>query len=72
MKTRSRWEALEQLGLCPECEQTTCHETCRKRAFDGAYNMGFHDGANGLWRHEDAFVTWLIERGELDDDEDAA
>ena len=67
-KTRSQWEEFERRGICPECEHVPCRADCRKRAFDRAYSLGFHDGMNKLWRHGHAFMVELIECDELDNE----
>lgn len=62
-RPRSGWELLEERGLCPECGQRACDEQCRKRFFDWAYGVGYHDGANNLERHLSAFVDEMMDAG---------
>jgi hypothetical protein len=32
------------------------------------FRIGYHDGANTLTRHDDAFLVEMIEQGEVDND----
>ena len=66
-RPRREWEALENKGLCPECgcgpKDLGCPTTCRKRFFDWAYSLGFHDGANNLPRYDWAYVVAMMDNG---------
>ena len=62
-RKRSEWEALKDQGLCPECGERACPQTCRKRFFDWAYSCGYHDGANNLERHDWAFEVEMMDSG---------
>jgi hypothetical protein len=68
MLAYSTWTQREAAGLCPECGERLHKDGCRKRLFDLAYSIGFHDGANRLERHSHAFVVEMIEQGEYESD----
>lgn len=65
-RSRAEWDALERAGKGPECAESPCTATCRKRWFDYGFRIGYHDGANNMGSHDDAFLTEMIERDEIE------
>jgi hypothetical protein len=67
-RTRVEWEALEEDGRCPWCgvEAPWCNHPkpwCPKAWFDRGFASGFHDGANGLARHDWACLVDVVLEG---------